>query len=74
MLIVVQLFTGLIVDLIVVFKVDEFIILSPNILAVRSLSFAGSAVKAGTLMGDNEKPPLIGGGLSPLCLQEKRGM
>ncbi|KAG7335864.1 hypothetical protein KOW79_000557 [Hemibagrus wyckioides] len=41
---------------------------------VRSLSFAGSAVKAGTLMGDNEKPPLIGGGLSPLCLQEKRAL
>ncbi|XP_058249648.1 uncharacterized protein rusc1 isoform X2 [Hemibagrus wyckioides] len=47
---------------------------SPLSLTVRSLSFAGSAVKAGTLMGDNEKPPLIGGGLSPLCLQEKRAL
>ncbi|XP_047667322.1 uncharacterized protein rusc1 isoform X5 [Tachysurus fulvidraco] len=41
---------------------------------VRSLSFAGSAVKAGTWMGDNEKSPLIGGGLPPLCLQEKRAL
>ncbi|MCJ8728817.1 hypothetical protein PDJAM_G00008470 [Pangasius djambal] len=41
---------------------------------VRSLSFAGSAAKAGVWMGDNEKPPLIGGGLSPLCLQEKRAL
>ncbi|KAK3551257.1 hypothetical protein QTP70_013970 [Hemibagrus guttatus] len=41
---------------------------------VRSLSFAGSAVRTGTWMGDNEKPPLIGGGLSPLCLQEKRAL
>ncbi|GAA6090443.1 uncharacterized protein rusc1 isoform X1 [Tachysurus ichikawai] len=47
---------------------------SPLSLTVRSLSFAGSAVKAGTWMGDNEKSPLIGGGLPPLCLQEKRAL
>ncbi|MCI4374642.1 hypothetical protein PGIGA_G00008440 [Pangasianodon gigas] len=47
---------------------------SPLSLTVRSLSFAGSAAKAGAWMGDNEKPPLIGGGLSPLCLQEKRAL
>ncbi|XP_053496590.1 AP-4 complex accessory subunit RUSC1 [Ictalurus furcatus] len=41
---------------------------------VRSLSFAGSAAKAGAWMGDDEKPPLIGGELSPLCLQEKRAL
>ncbi|XP_017326355.1 AP-4 complex accessory subunit RUSC1 isoform X3 [Ictalurus punctatus] len=41
---------------------------------VRSLSFAGSAAKAGAWMGDDEKPPLIGDELSPLCLQEKRAL
>ncbi|XP_053350371.1 AP-4 complex accessory subunit RUSC1 isoform X3 [Clarias gariepinus] len=40
----------------------------------RSLSYAGSATKAEAWMGDDEKPPLIGGGLSPLCLQEKRAL
>lgn len=48
--------------------------MSLHVLAVHSLSFAGSAAKAEAWMGDNEKPPLIGGGLSPLCLQEKRGI
>ncbi|XP_053350369.1 uncharacterized protein rusc1 isoform X1 [Clarias gariepinus] len=43
-------------------------------LTPRSLSYAGSATKAEAWMGDDEKPPLIGGGLSPLCLQEKRAL
>ncbi|TSR75294.1 RUN and SH3 domain-containing protein 1 [Bagarius yarrelli] len=47
---------------------------SPLPLTVRSLSFAGSAAKAGAWMGDDEKPPLMGGDLSPVFLQEKRAL
>ncbi|XP_037392667.1 RUN and SH3 domain-containing protein 1 isoform X4 [Pygocentrus nattereri] len=41
--------------------------------AVRSLSFAGSAAK-GAWMGSDVRPPLRDGGLSSLCLQEKRAL
>lgn len=54
--------------------VDDLIILSLRVLAVRSLSYAGSAAKADVWMGNDEKPPLIGAGLSPLFMQEKRGI
>ncbi|XP_037392666.1 uncharacterized protein rusc1 isoform X3 [Pygocentrus nattereri] len=47
--------------------------LSKGSIAVRSLSFAGSAAK-GAWMGSDVRPPLRDGGLSSLCLQEKRAL
>ncbi|XP_062847806.1 AP-4 complex accessory subunit RUSC1 [Trichomycterus rosablanca] len=41
---------------------------------VRSLSFAGSAAKAGAWMGDGVSPRLRGDVLPSLCLQEKKAL